>query len=133
MPDVADHPRVVAVVATVGGEVEGHRQALLAGREVAPVEGVRLVGRGEPGVLADRPRLVDVHRGIGATDVRRDAGIRLDGVEALDRRLVVEDRHLDALGRVPGELGGVVAGLGADGVGPLLDRAGRFGLAEVDR
>ena len=55
--DVAAHPRVVGVVAAVGREVEGDRQALLAGREVAAVERVGLLGGGEAGVLADRPRL----------------------------------------------------------------------------
>ena len=56
--DVAGDTRVVAVVAAVRGEVEGDRQALLAGGQVAAVERVGLLGRGEPGVLADRPRLV---------------------------------------------------------------------------
>ena len=55
--DVARHARVVGVVAAVGGEVEGDRQALLAGGEVAPVEGVGVLGRREAGVLADGPRL----------------------------------------------------------------------------
>ena len=64
--DVADHPRVVAVVAAVGGQVEGDRQALLARGQVAPVEGVGLRGGGEAGVLPDRPRLVDVHRRVRA-------------------------------------------------------------------
>ena len=64
--DVAGHPRVVAVVAAVGGQVERHRQALLPGGEVAPVERVGLLGGGEPGVLPDRPRLVDVHRRVRA-------------------------------------------------------------------
>jgi len=45
--DVTGHARVVGVVAAVGGQVEGDRQALLAGREVAAVEGVRLLGGGE--------------------------------------------------------------------------------------
>ena len=40
--DVAGDARVVGVVAAVGGEVEGDRQPLLPGGEVAAVEGVRL-------------------------------------------------------------------------------------------
>ena len=55
--DVAAHARMVAVVAAVGGEIEGDRQALLAGGDVAPVEGVGVLGRREAGVLADGPRL----------------------------------------------------------------------------
>ena len=58
---VAHHPRVVAVVAAVGGQVEGHRQALLAGGQVAAVEGVGLLGGREAGVLAHRPRPGHVH------------------------------------------------------------------------
>ena len=44
---VALHPGVVAVVAPVGGEVEGHREAGLPGGQVALVEGVGLLGGGE--------------------------------------------------------------------------------------
>ena len=54
--DVAGHARVVGVVAAVGGQVEGDRQALLAGGEVAAVERVGLLGGGEAGVLPDGPR-----------------------------------------------------------------------------
>ena len=84
--DVAGDAWVVAVVAAVGGEVERDRQALLAGGEVAPVEGVGLLGGREPGVLADRPRLVHVHRGVGAAQERDDARV---GVEEVDAREVV--------------------------------------------
>ena len=63
LADVADDPRVVGVVAAVGRQVEGDRHALLAGGQVPPVEGVGLLGGGEAGVLADRPRPVGVHRG----------------------------------------------------------------------
>ena len=65
---------MVGVVAAVGGEVEGHRQALLAGGQVAAVEGVGVRGRGEAGVLPDGPGLVDVHRGVRTPDERRLAG-----------------------------------------------------------
>ena len=65
-PDVAAHPRVVGVVAAVGGQVERDRQALLAGGEVAPVERVGLGRGGEPGVLAHGPRLGRVHRRVRA-------------------------------------------------------------------
>ena len=64
--DVAADAHVVAVVAAVGGQVEGDRQALLAGGEIAAVEGVGLLGGGEAGVLADGPRLGRVHRRVRA-------------------------------------------------------------------
>jgi hypothetical protein len=40
-------------VAAVGREVEGDRQALLPGRQVAAVEGVRILGRGEAGMTPE--------------------------------------------------------------------------------
>ena len=86
--DVAGHPRVVAVVAAVGGQVEGHRQALLPGGQVAPVEGVGLLGRGETGVLADGPRLVDVHGRIGAAQERHHARVAVQEVQAVQRSSV---------------------------------------------
>ena len=80
--DVAAHARMVAVVAAVGGEIEGHREALLPGRDVAPVEGVGVLRRREPGVLADGPRLRHVHGRVGPAQIGRDAGIAVEEVEA---------------------------------------------------
>ena len=73
---------MVAVVAAVRREVEGHRQALLPGRQVAAIEGVGILGRGEPGVLPDRPGLVGVHGGVGAAPERRDARPAVHEIEA---------------------------------------------------
>ena len=50
----------------MGGEIEGDGEALLPGGEVAPVEGVGILGGGEAGILPDRPRLGDVHGRVGA-------------------------------------------------------------------
>ena len=55
--DVGERARVVGVVAAMGGQIEGDRQALLAGGDVAPVKGVAFLGGGEAGVLADGPGL----------------------------------------------------------------------------
>ena len=98
--DVAGDPGVVGVVAAVGGQVERHGQALLAGGEVAAVEGVRLGGGGEPGVLADRPRPAGVHRRIGAADERRQPGPRVEHGQAVDVRRRVPAVQGDALGRL---------------------------------
>ena len=81
--DVAGDARMIAVVAAVGGEIEGDREALLAGGEVAPVEGVGILGGGEAGVLPDGPRLGHVHGRVGAAQIGRDAG---KGVEEVDAR-----------------------------------------------
>ena len=85
----------------MGGKVEGHREALLSGGEVAAVEGIGISGRGEPGVLPNRPRLVDIHGGVRAPDkgrltgetiqriARRDRGITVNaGVERLDNNVL---------------------------------------------
>ena len=74
--DVAPHPRVVGVVAAVGGQVERDAEALLAGRQVAAVERVGLLGGGEAGVLPDRPRLGGVHRRVGTAQERAQTRAR---------------------------------------------------------
>ena len=100
--DVAAHARMVAVVAAMGGEIEGDRQALLPGRDVAAVEGVGILGRREAGVLADGPRLRDVHGRVRPAQERRDAGIAVDEVEAGDVGGRIGLLHRDAFGRQPG-------------------------------
>ena len=69
---------MVAVVAAVGGEIEGDREAFLAGGEIAAVEGVGILRRGEAGILPDGPWLGDVHGRVGAAQERRDAGIAVE-------------------------------------------------------
>ena len=59
--DIADHARVIGIVAAVGGKVEGDAQALLPHREVAAVEGVRFLGGRETGILTDGPRAACIH------------------------------------------------------------------------
>ncbi len=96
--DVAAHPRVVGVVAAVGGQVEGDAEALLAAGEVAPVERVRLLGGREPGVLADGPRLGGVHRGVRTAQERAQPRPGVERVQARHVALVVARLDLDALG-----------------------------------
>ena len=128
LADVADDARVVGVVAAVGGQVEGHRHALLAGGQVAPVEGVRLLGGGEPGVLADRPRPARVHRGAHPAHERRATrGCVSTCSSAVEVGRGVQRLHDDALGGLPHQRVGVGAlevlggerppGLGAHWVG----------------
>ena len=77
--DVASHARMVTVVAAVGGEVEGDREAFLAGGEVAPVEGVGILGSREAGILPHRPRLRHIHGRVGAAQIGRHAPDRFRG------------------------------------------------------
>ena len=80
--DIPRNPRMIGIITPVGGEIEGHRQALLTGRQVAAIEGVRGFGRGEAGILPDGPGLGRVHGRIGAAQERRQAGIGSDRIEA---------------------------------------------------
>ena len=73
-PHLAARERIVGVVAELRRQVEGDREPRLAALEQVAVALVRLLGRGEPGVLADRPRPAAVHVAIGAARVRVLAG-----------------------------------------------------------
>ena len=89
----------------MGREIEGDRKAFLSGREIAPVEGVGIFRRGEAGILPDGPGLVDIHRRIGAAQIRRDAGPGVEEVDAGEIGRAVDRLHRNAFGREPG-LGG---------------------------
>src|SRR6185437_12035595 len=114
---VAGYPRVVGVVTAVGGEVERDRETLLSGGEIAPVEGVGILRRGEAGILPDGPGLADIHGGVGAAQVWRDAGPGIEEVDAFEVRLAIEGLDQDPLRREPGF--GVTRGAG---VGGALER-----------
>ena len=92
---------MIGIIAAMRREIEGDREALLPGREIAAIEGVGVLGGGEAGILADRPGLGDIHGRIGAAHEGRDAGIAVDEGEAVDVRGTVEILDLDALGRQP--------------------------------
>jgi hypothetical protein len=55
LADIARDARMIAVIAAVGGEIEGDRQALLPRRKVAAIEGIGGFSGGKPGILADCP------------------------------------------------------------------------------
>ena len=99
--DVAGDARMIAVVAAVGGEIEGDRQALLSGGEVAPIEGVGILRRGEARILAHGPRLIDVHGRVGAAQIGRDAGIGVEEIDAGEIGFGIGGLHRDAFGRQP--------------------------------
>ena len=103
LADVADDARMVEVVAAVGGEIERHRQAHLAGREVGAIELVALLGGREAGVLAHRPGAAGIHGGLGPAGERREARDRTHGFEVLEVGRGVERLHRDALGGHPVE------------------------------
>src|SRR5665213_2153925 len=110
---------MIGIIAAVGGEVERHRQALLAGGQVAAVERVGILRGGEPGILPDGPWLVDIHRRVGAAQKRRDAGPGVEEIDAVKIGFAIAGFYQDALGREPG--------LGA------ACRCGDSGLFKCDR
>ena len=124
LADVADDARVVAVVAAVGGEVEGDRQAHLPGR------------RGSRGRRRSTPRRWRSRRTGGSSTagsayiVARGPrtngskpGSVADVLEALEVGRGVERLDVDALGRVPDQ---------AVGVGPFSSLAASA-FQSVDR
>jgi len=100
--DIARDARVIAVVAAMGSEIEGDRKALLSGGEVAAVEGVGILRRGEAGILPDGPGLVDIHGRVGAAQIGRDAGPGLQEIDAVEIGFAVARLDQDAFGREPG-------------------------------
>jgi hypothetical protein len=89
----------------MGGEIEGDRETLLPGCKIATIEGVRILGGGEAGILPDGPRLRDIHGGVGTTQIGRDAGEGVEEVEVLDVVGPIEGLHRDAFRREPGSGG----------------------------
>ena len=100
--DVAADARMIAIVAAMGGEIEGDGEALLPGGEVAPVEGVGIFRRGEAGILPDGPGLRRVHRRIGPAQERRLARIGVEEVETGKVAFAIDRLHGDGFRRRPG-------------------------------
>ena len=73
LANVPAHALVVAVIAAVGGEIEGNGQTLLPAGQCLPVKGVAFLSGGKAGVLANGPRPLRVHAGIGAAHEGRFA------------------------------------------------------------
>ena len=102
--DVAGDARVVAVVAAVGGEVEGDRQALLPGREVAAVERVGSSAVENPAYCRMVQGWVDVHGRVRPAQKWRQARIGVEEIEAVQVALSIEwtePRCLRAWTRAP--------------------------------
>ncbi len=125
LADIADDAFVIRVIATVGGEVEGDGEAFLSGCQVAAVECVGFLGRGEPGILADRPRLETIHRGVGAAQEGRDAGLIVQVLHAREVVLGIERLDGDFFHRVPDDLADGLAVFFFQRGGPF--RIGGFG------
>ena len=98
---VAGHALVVRIVAAMGGQIESHREALLPRRQIAAVEGVGFLGRGEARVLANGPGLAGIHGGIGAAQIRRQTGRVCQVLHSLEIRAGVPGLDGDVFRRQP--------------------------------
>ncbi len=99
--DIAGHARVVGIVAAMRRQVEGDGEALLTRRQIAPVERVGIARRGEARVLADGPRALDIHGGVGAAQIGRQPRHAVDAGKPRDVVGAVGGANGDALGRMP--------------------------------
>ena len=72
--DITFHSRMVAVIAAVGGKVEGHRDALLTGCESLAVERIGFFGGRKTRILADGPWATSIHGCAGAAQKRFKTG-----------------------------------------------------------
>ena len=108
--NVAHHAGVISVVAAVRRQVEGYGETFLTRSEVTAIEGVRLLGRGESGVLTDGPRAHGVHAAVRATQVGRQTGGVMQVLHAVEVFFRVYGFHLNVFRRFP--IGGDAVGLG---------------------
>ena len=124
LADIAHHAGMVAVVAAMGGKIEGHRQAHLPRLQILAVKQVGFLGGREAGILPDGPGPAGIHAGARPAGERRltrpGAGLNSlqigFGIERLDR---------DAFGAPPAQVRGL-AGLEfpRHGLFPLLATIG---------
>ncbi len=136
LADVAQDPGIVRVVAAVGGQVEGHGDALTTGGQGLAVEGVGFFGGGEAGVLADGPRPHGVHGGLGTAQIGSEAGQGVGVGQILHVLLGVQGLDGQAFRRDPVERIDVAAGSGlGGGLGPGVQVVGigQLGLGCVGR
>ncbi|CAI8399110.1 MAG: Uncharacterised protein [Hyphomonas sp. TMED17] len=74
---------MVAVIASMRRQIEGHRETFLASSEIAAVKGVGVLCRGEAGILSDRPGSLGVHCRVGTTSERRQTRIIIEVIESV--------------------------------------------------
>src|SRR5690606_9445635 len=99
--NVACHSRMVRVVPAVSRQVEGYAEPLLTGSEIAPVERIGFLCRGKARVLANGPRLANIHRGIGSAHEGRKARHGLQVQNRIERARVVHGLDVHAFRGLP--------------------------------
>ncbi|MDT4877640.1 hypothetical protein FQZ97_1131740 [compost metagenome] len=73
----------IRVVAAMGGQVEGHREALHAFGKALPEPAVGLCGAGEAGILPQSPGTLGIHAGVWAANKWRLAGNAIQMCQSL--------------------------------------------------
>ena len=97
--DIARDTDMIAVIAAMRGEIEGHRQAFLARGQVAAIEGIGVFSGREAGILPNGPGPLRVHGRVGATTKRREAWIIIEKVEILGVSCTISGGEVDAFRR----------------------------------
>ena len=86
------------------GQIEGDRHPLLSGREIAAIEGIRFLRRGEAGILPDRPGAAGIHRRLDPAGEGLEARQRAQMRQPRDILVGIERLHGYALQRLPGQV-----------------------------
>jgi hypothetical protein len=123
LADVTRHPRVIRVVAAMGGEVESHRNTLAAGGQRLSVKRIGGLGRGEARVLADGPGANRIHGGLWPAQEGSESRQGIGVGQALDVGFGIERLDGQTFRRHPVEAGNIAVrgGLGSRLV-PGFDR-----------
>ena len=109
---IARHARVVAVVASVRGQVKRHGNALPACRQRLAIKSVGLLGGRKTCVLADGPGPHRVHGGLRAAQERLKARQRVGIRQVFDVLRRVKRLDRDAVRREPVQRRHIAAGSG---------------------
>jgi hypothetical protein len=96
--DITWHARVITVIAPVRGEIEGNGKTLLSCGEIAAVKGIGVFSRRKACILPNSPRALHIHGRVGAANVRREAGMRIEIIEARYVRRIIGGFDVDAFG-----------------------------------
>ncbi len=109
LADIAHDARMVAVIAAMGGKIEGDRQPHLPAPQILAVEGVGILGGGEAGILPDGPRAVGIHRGARAAGIGARPGRVPSALEPFEIGLGIKRLEADAFRRLAGQASQVPA------------------------
>ena len=99
---VANHARVVTVIAPVGRQIERHRDTLLTCSQRLAIKGVRFLSRGKSRVLTDRPGPACIHRGLHTTREGRVAWRATINPRHVFRP--IDRLHTNAFQRLPSQI-----------------------------